>query len=168
MIGTHWINGYKHWEPRISMATTDPVLPWRCKEIAGGFVSRPTRPVSSRFRPAQIWTIKSRAVTTTIDAMRPHIRLKRPQAALLYTLRSRQRPGAKPGDKGVLALTTEELEFREMLRLACRALNHRGTDPLPGEMAAALTTAESLGLTDLRMNRTGSEWMPCAQPLAGS
>lgn len=137
---------YELWEAVISMATTDDVLTWRCKGIAGGYVCGPTRPKSSNARPAWLWTLKGRVVGPTIEAMWPYIALKRQQAALLHRLRSITRPGAQAGSKGVIAMDEGERYLRETLRLACRALNHRGTEPLPEEMDIALASARLLDL----------------------
>lgn len=137
---------YELWEAVISMSTTDDLLTWRCRELAGGYVSGPTRPKQPNARPAWIWTLKGRAVGPTIEAMWPYIVLKRQQAAILHRLRSITKPGARPGSKGVIAMDEDEKYLRETLRLACRALNHRGNEPRSEEMVIALASARLLDL----------------------
>lgn len=139
--------GYERWEALITMTTTDTILGERAREIAGGYVIGPTRPTAANARPAYIWTLKGKAVGPAIESMEPYIRLKREQAALLLRLRGMTKAGARRGQKGVQPMTDDERHLRETMRLACRALNGRGTAALPSDQVEALRWARDLGLT---------------------
>lgn len=156
MIRKESPNGFDRWEALITMCTTDDLLTVRAKDIAGGYICGPTKPKQSNARPAWIWTLKGKAVGPTIEAMWPYIVLKRPQAALLHRLRAKMRPGAKAGQRGVQPMHHCERYERETMRLACRALNHRGTEQMDEALWLGLRSADLLGLIkEPRISQTG-------------
>ncbi|WP_133054323.1 hypothetical protein [Mycolicibacter kumamotonensis] len=152
--GTYMITKYTtsrgttSWSATISMASTDEVLVQKCKSLVGGSITGPVIPKAQNARPSWIWALKGRAIGPVIEELWPYIVLKQRQAALLYMLRSKIEPGARPGQKGRRALTESQIHERESMRLACKALNRRGTD---GITEAEFIAYESVKLMDLLM-----------------
>ena len=134
------------WAAVISMGTTTEVLASTCLALAGGSITGPHIPKAASARPSWLWAVKGRAIGPLIESMWPYIVLKRPQAALLHRLRSEIAPGARPGEKGRSRLDDGTRYRRETMRLAVRALNHRGTDPLDESHDLAIQSARLLDL----------------------
>lgn len=136
MIWRRQRGGYDSWSAAVAVTSTDDRLLLRCMAIAGGKLSALVQPKGNA-KPARIWTVMGKRLTLLLEAVLPHLVGKREQAEIVLTLRRETRAGALPGNEGVRT-DHEKNARREIMRLAVRALNHRGTVPMPAEQLAAL------------------------------
>lgn len=145
MVRRNCRDGYKSWVPEIAASSTTRALVERCQELTGGGKISSARQAKGNGRDYYLWTLNGRLVLPTLDAVLPFLVTKREQAAILRVLRSEIRPGALPGNNGVVADPAVHAR-REDFHLAVRALNHRGTTPVPQDRLDALARVRALAL----------------------
>lgn len=140
-------SGFDSWEAAVAASSTTDALLVRCRELAGGKITRGIEP-GGLARRAGIWTLKGKAVGPTVEAVLPFLVSKREQAAIVLALRLETKAGASPGKP--CATDPEKNARRDRMRLAVQALNHRGTAPVPAERLAALKWwRDRLAIADL-------------------
>lgn len=131
--------GYAYFEGRISVSSTDDICLERCKEVAGGYFSQKFTPTSNNdyAKSARLWYLKSLSIDAIMPHILPYLTCKLESALLLGHFRITFKRGAEKGEWG-RKTNDDRNHRRSQLRLAIRALNHRGTSPIPQERLDAL------------------------------
>jgi hypothetical protein len=113
----------------LSITSTDrPVIDWLQANFGGRVGAHHG---NERQRDAWKWQLLSRHAEAFLQAVRPYLIIKRPQADLALELRETMGlPGGAP------SITPQLFAERERIRQAIKALNRRGRDPEPIEGAA--------------------------------
>ena len=111
----------------VAITSTERSLVDWLKETFGGQVNPNHKENADRnYKDAWKWQLLSRHAGAFLEAVRPYLRVKGPQADVALRLRAVTGPG------GRIPLTDDQFAERETLRLELRALNRRGRDPEGG------------------------------------
>lgn len=139
-------------EATVSVTNTDSRITDKCHRLADGCVIGPVgRGKPGVWKPAYRWEVKRQKAGALLHAVLPYLVSKRDQAVILLRLISIIKPGSVAGNRGVIQHTVEQISQRRELRLAIKALNHRGGSTIPEELASALLRIRSLlGLVEER------------------
>lgn len=151
-------DGYHFWYAQVCVSSTTPEALDRCRTLAAGKMSCWVRS-SGNAKAAKIWYLAGLQLDRTLPLIFPHLVIKRQQAAILLALRSETRRGAIKGHQGIQACP-ERNSRRELMRLATKALNHRGTTPTPEDQLAALEKVLIMPSVIQWLNQTASSVTP--------
>lgn len=103
--------------PVIKIASTDEwIIDW-FKDSFGGWKDKRTFP-NQNHKDAYTWTIAGKKIEPVLRKVHPYLRLKKPQADIIFKRLKMYKPGYKFNDK--------EVEFMESLCIQIRELNKRG------------------------------------------
>jgi hypothetical protein len=131
-----------HWIACISITSTDRRLIEHCRWLVGGGSQASVQP-PGHAKLAHLIQFKGRDVDRLLAAIRPYLVGKAEQADILLALRAEIGIGAQKGRYGVY-VNPEQDQRREQMRLALRALNHRGSTSIPQAQQDALKKARVL------------------------
>ena len=129
--------GYRSWYCSVAASSTSTRLLDRCKELAGGYITSKFKP-KGKAKMSQIWTLKGLPLDDLLPKLLPYLIEKREQAGILLALRRETQHGNRKGEHGVNTADSDTHRRREEMRMAVRALNHRGDTPIPHERVKAL------------------------------
>lgn len=137
MIRLSHKDGYKYWYALVSASSTSGDALDYCKQIAGGKITNWIDGPTDRCKQSRIWMASGKYLDTLLPAVIPHLIIKLEVATILLALRSETIQGARKGNFGIKTCGNRNVR-REMMRLATKALNHRGTTPIPDSELIAL------------------------------
>jgi hypothetical protein len=133
--------GPRYHQPTMEVNNTALELVEKCREIAGGSIYGPT-PGGGRCKPSYRWRLVGIRLPIVLNAILPHLVIKREQALILLELCRLIRPHGSRR-----SVPASEREWREQMGLAIHALNHRGSTPVPsGELEALALVRAYLGI----------------------
>jgi hypothetical protein len=133
------------YDASVMVGHTDLAVLERCSALAGGSICL-VRTRSAAWKPSYRWNVRGKGVTPLLEAVLPYLVVKQEQAKILLILRLSAEVGARLGKS---TLSSQEREWRETLKLATNALNHRGSgDPSPEMLAALANVRQYLATSD--------------------
>lgn len=100
--------------------THKPLLVWLRETVGAGQIC-PKKCTKVGHKAAWVWTVWSKEAAVLTSTIRPHLKIKGPQADNLIKFQSIMR---QPGQNG---LTDAEWDMRELHHMTSKTLNQRGT-----------------------------------------
>lgn len=137
MIRSSIKDGYRYWFAMVSAASTNEAILERCMDLTGGKITQWQRGSTLHAKPSKIWMATGRYLNGILPFIIPHLIVKREAAEILLSFRLEITRGASHGNRGIVSCPKRNAR-REHMRLATKALNHRGTTAVPCEYLASL------------------------------
>lgn len=133
--------GRKYLHAVFMLSNTDKRLIDRCIEITGLGKAR-SRSTKPECKNAYEWRITGEDVSNFAELLLPYLVSKHEQAELAIVFRETMmfNPTPLPGQRGMQPTPDDLAADKTVMQLAMRALNHRGSRPVPAKQRLALET----------------------------
>jgi len=116
---------HKYHALAVSITSTDrPLVDWLAETFGGRVTQNHRENAARNYKDAWKWQLLSRHAAAFLQAVRPFLRLKGPQADLAFELR------ATTGRGRSVVVTDELFAHRERIRADLHTLNRRGRNPI--------------------------------------